>query len=649
MAATNSSQAQLKSKKRFTSIGELFKVEIMFVRLCAGFMFEPPADRGHPLLWRLLIITYRLCLVVGTRILAVRFYIIKPQMSDSIPKATWQNIELFWTASSITSLVTLLGTVITGVRYQNILLIILKKRFDSRYLRSSWLDNTNEDLAVDSTLSTSSASSVASNQSQSSLSRDNQTPSSAISSTSGSSGGSSGGSSSKQLICATKRGPTTDLCQSVADQWNWQKKITLEVATRGVLSEFKQLDSSSLNKEQTSRVRLLRFLIGFNFLFTAATKFVTFELSLLVKARRLKQLQAALNGTTTSTITTTMTTSTMSTLFELNNNNINTSLSETQTGASPYRGQQMSYNQLVAVGLAFSTRALAVAGRLLMHLANSALNINQVYGQVFVTLMITATIADMLHESIQRDHMRHLRGPLKTDSNRPTGRPLLTTELLIQIRDTLVALRKAMSLDYLLLMLYDMSRLMNTFCLFSSFMATERVSTAALIFVEYLRIAFSIFLTRIGYHWLHMEVRKLRLINERKILETAANVNELRATSSSSPVGVAYLTSTPSSWSAKSADSSAAIGATQSLPTDNNNRHRPVQANLDISKAEATTTFRLAHEIENLWPTDWFTPDLKSYLTQNFFVITFVATLQQLVEASTKVEYQASQMGAGRR
>lgn len=256
-----------------------------------------------------------------------------------------------------------------------------------------------------------------------------------------------------------------------------------------------------------------------------------------------------------------------------------------------------------------------------------------------------------------------------------------TTELLIQVRDALVALRAAMSLDYLVVLVFDMSRLMAAFCLFSAFISTDRVGLVVLLFIEYFRIVIGILLTRLGYHDLHAQVRRIRVANERQLIELAASANNVAFGAGSTldhgdqpkqayklaldarrkqrqqqqqPLEESiqtqgYLNSSTSVSSASST-SLTSVTSVSYYPLNNSNKYNN---NLDtanatcqilaaglISRTEATTAYRLAREIEELWPTTWYTPDLRSYVSQNVFVFTFVATLQQLVEASAKVEYQ---------
>lgn len=570
--------------EKYTSIGGVFRYEIAFIKLCAGLLLDT-----H----KLISIAYRVSVMILTRYLAFKYFIVYPQQSDAISKEAWHNINIFWATCHITSFIILFGLLATGIRNQKLLTIILNKRFDKRYLTPGDLFETQHPrapLSVQPSAALSSASSSSNSGSNSELVRDSLP----LANWTG-----------RRHRLPSHADPTT-VVANATDTLNYQHSHYEYLFTR------------------VSRIKLLRFLLLLNLLLATLSAFLRDELSRNYKPKK-SPPQARRNATISAT-----------------NVNSGTHQVNLVPGTSSFTTSGANNTQLTAgdfvdtlsleqlLSLTFS-RPAAALGRFLLHFVNASLNVNQIYGQIYVVLMVTVVLTDMLKNSASRDiimsesfkpdtgqqynsyklepadrnqkhqsntnHTTIKQERAKSHMRRIAHKPMLTTELLIQVRDVLMALRIAMSLDYLMLMLFDMSRLMNTFCIFTAFISSDRITTALLVFCEYLRIVFSASITRLGYHWLHTEARKLRLICECKILEMAVNAHRQNSQQSSAPMS-------------------------------------------DISRAELTTTFRLTREIENMWPTDWFTPDLKSYVADNFFVITSVATLQQLVEASAKAEYQ---------
>lgn len=137
---------------------------------------------------------------------------------------------------------------------------------------------------------------------------------------------------------------------------------------------------------------------------------------------------------------------------------------------------------------------------------------------------------------------------------------------------------------------------MLVFCFFTTFVCKVYVEWIALFVAEFFRINSSMIILRLGYHWLHSQARYLK----QAIIERELHNPYERDQS---------YTSQRSEFSTNGSD----------------------------SRQDALQIVKLATEIEDLWPTYWYAPNIRSLITQNLFVITFVATLEQLVKASRKI------------
>lgn len=271
-------------------------------------------------------------------------------------------------------------------------------------------------------------------------------------------------------------------------------------------------------------------------------------------------------------------------------------------------GHKRFFNQEQTVWLHSIYQVLIYVFIASVHVLHSLFNFCQTHGQTLIVLMITATITEMLKYACQHDSLVADKELTNHTCKYKVGKeefklkrrsPLLTTDLLIQLRDVLITLRCAMSFGYLIILLFDLSRLMTTFNLINTAVSSKSFVSIVLMTLEFLLVTFSMILTRIGYHWLHSEVKKLkRYIDERNYLERNKHF----------------------------------IADQRRIDLEKRRQSR-------VSQPEKITIHRLAEDIESLWPTDWFKPDFESYFTQNIIVITLVATLQQLVEASGKGDY----------
>lgn len=253
--------------------------------------------------------------------------------------------------------------------------------------------------------------------------------------------------------------------------------------------------------------------------------------------------------------------------------------------------------------------SLKLIGYIIVEVIFHLLQLIQSYGHIYVVLFITATICDMLYYTcfhdgitIGKSHKNksfnsHNSSGFTIDStverfNNSSciyrSRPLVTTELLIQIRDVLIMLRCCLNLDYFMILISDLSKLMNIFCMLNIALIENEIDLCIVFVIDYITILWNMTLARIGYHWVHSEAMHVkRIINEMFLLA---------------------------------------------------DKHRSSKSETNIlSQAEKMTTDRLADDIVTIWPTDWFKPDLIDTMKNNVFVMTFVATLQQLVEAGSKV------------
>lgn len=239
----------------------------------------------------------------------------------------------------------------------------------------------------------------------------------------------------------------------------------------------------------------------------------------------------------------------------------------------------------------------------------------QNYGYIFISLSVTSTISDMLNFAgyedglMEKEHketkmvendtiVKQSDGSSSSISDREAStiskkyrrHPSLTTDLLIQARDVLIMLRCVLSLYYLVNLIADLMRMMSVFCILNVAVVTGRIDLCIIYIIEYLQLFFNMNISRIGHHWVHEEVN----IIKRRVHEADLLVDS----------------------------------------DISNSKGR----NENMSLSERLTSVRLIDDIETIWPTDWFKPDIASCMRINVFVMTFVATLQQLVEGGSKID-----------
>lgn len=568
-----------------TTIEEIFRYELLFIKLCGGFLFEWPP--------KFIRVLYQASIILLTKVFAINYYSFQTQADDSMKRAALQNVRLFRYTYLVVSYVTVLLNFLTALKYDQLLLVIMKKRLDKRYLDKF------------------------------------------------------------ECHCQCNRNPYTMSCGSAetavvgADG----KPAAADKPTSG--HPIKEAPEPTKKQIGARRVKIVRNLLIANVLLNALTTYLWHNAT---KSRSLPGQPLASQVANKSSLSVgfaTFETSPTTTNTPINREFIEPSTTAVAVEATitttmaitpleqtpnPSEPSNLAFDRLHTLWahhwqpimliasrlsqnlLKFSFFGLNLA-KLLYEFSQAALNINQTYGQLHVVLIIVATLTDMLSYSrlydalVSDEKLQELNNFTQCDScrmsldqtgstlsndgmrqRRPKRRSrstLLTTELLVQIRDVLIVLRCTNSLNYLGALIYDLTRIGTIFCLFYTAIQTDSFDTVLSLFLQYILVAFSMALTGLGYHWLHQEVLNLRrFIDERNLLEYSAG----------SEVGRRYYF----------------VG--DSL----------------ISQPERITTCRLADDIGKLWPTDWFTPDFKSYLKSNILVITLVATLQQLVEAGMR-------------
>lgn len=699
----------------YTTIGQTFNLELMFIKICGGFMFDTGSSYIN--------ILYRFCIIVFTRFLNFRHHSKYPKEFESFSKAAWQNVRLFWFSYHFISHVTVFVCLLTGIRYHNLVSVILKKRFDIKYL--------DVDMSVEV---------AATGRDESSGS-----PSNPISVAGGASMGNRDSSTGAAAPCeynnknnnlnydkeaSVSKSPTITVMESGNENGNrtttTSNSVPVSVGGNQDVTFINQnirndnKNSRATTKSRNLRVKMVRNFLIANILLTTLSSFLRDQ-----TYSRFQSIASQQNSTTSSNDELSSPIPNFIApifirvplrYFRQNQSPTSLGTGNTSNNRTSRRTslQRWYYNKRQHLKHQFNStdwikrfglskwleanflppivpRTILILGYILFAFIEAALNINQTYGQLFIVLMVTATITDMLNYSCHHDGLisrkeldqinsnKHddrykitgapqngedievggdemvrekeeeeeeeeekakaeaeVEGPARSHllerSGRPKRKPLLTTELLVQARDVLIVLRCTMGLDYLMLLIFELARLMSIFCMFNAAITTGRVDAILLICIDYISIAFSMSLTRLGYHWLHDQVRKLkRMVDETTLLmNTSANTSENEKTT----------TLNNSTYSNKNNNNNQTSNNSSASIKDHSDPLFVDDNITSISQSEMITTYRLADHIEGLWPTDWFTPDLKGYLKHNIFVITFVATLQQLVEAASRFEYQ---------
>lgn len=236
----------------------------------------------------------------------------------------------------------------------------------------------------------------------------------------------------------------------------------------------------------------------------------------------------------------------------------------------------------------------------LIDFALSSLNTFQTHGTITIVLMIVVTFNDMIESSCIRDGLflgskkerakrQAANAELCAIQNQSGPKPLLTTELLIHMRQLLILIKNIMSFEYLIVYIYDVTRVTFLFGVVFGILKSSGTSKELFtVCLEYVRVGYTMLLSRLAYFWLHRDIERIRrIVDELRVQEEGEENDE---------------------------------GTINNQATKMDETHRIV-------------TYRLAEEISELWPTDWFKPDVGSSLKMTIYVLTFVATLDQLVEA----------------
>lgn len=251
------------------------------------------------------------------------------------------------------------------------------------------------------------------------------------------------------------------------------------------------------------------------------------------------------------------------------------------------------------------------------------INLGQTYGLLHLYLYITAAMSDMLqfaHEYDQEfnlqqmpmqsnNHVTHnackadigLQNNNKTMQQKSTRRgALVTTRLLVQIRDVLIMLRLTVSLIYVMTFLSDIFNMIWDIY----FMTSTKGLTRTLSILDFATIVLNMIIIRVGHQLLHQDVLAInRKVNESDILSRAKNEKlfEYIGPKLTKNRGKNYVIT-----------------------------NKPI---LQISDSERLTKNRLVDDICRIGPSDWFEPDLINLANSILFAITFVGTIQQLMGA----------------
>lgn len=595
-------------QEHYTTIEQVFRVIIFMNKLMGGCLMTCTSNKT-------LAIIYRITLTVATRYLSRRFFTSHARFhGDSMPKSLAVNMNIFFVLYSSSTYLAIIATMFTSARYHNTIRVVTKKRLDARYLKPFDDD-------------------------------------------------------SSEVLKAQEHGVQPGLTSEDRGQRSWwwfrlahrlrsmfgRKLGQVDDILRGYAKGDKIPELSRV----VSSVNMIRWLIVGYIVITGLLSLTREEYGNHGIARRLMDKLAQTNQ------------------LHLNGSAANMS-SHGQQKLTLAVHRHLSYLQSIERNelLEFVTNySKHLTYLVLVHLFFSASGFFQIYGHICINLCIMAVMTDMLRrvneqdkgstdaassrmlqknqytlksnpnsveagkqlsgsggvrsQSVRVGETRDAAGgssaPIATSTAGAGSRsvqvarsppPVIqTSELLIQVRDVLATLRPALSLDYLVIATYEVSRLISTFGFFCVFITTRDLIWAAVVMLEYLRMCTCFVLIRLGHHLLHNEARKIKVTNNQRLVDNAVDqrgaegAHDTRAESRN-----------PSSRRSSG-----------ELPKG--------QLNLDrASRIETITNYRLAKEIEGLWPTDWFVPDIKSVLGQNFFVITFVGTLQQLVEVRSQIK-----------
>lgn len=562
-----------------TNTEQVFPVLIFVNKLAGGCLFETKSSKLWPIIYRILVITVAKCLRAAYFTPISRFH------DSSIPKSLKANMNIFFLLYAASSTILTIVSVCNGSYHHNTIMIVLKKRFDARYLKCLVSATVSEANFVDKDRPNESQVDRAAPTSEESFRR-------------------SIGDKSAALL---KRRPLEDGPQ-LSGRISEVNLVRLFIVSMIVVVAILSFVREEYGDNYLARSHLISLNVTGLKLAPVSHKFGSNGTLTLAARRHVDYLRL-------------------------------------------YFGGQIG-ELVIRVTKDFPLIAL-------VHLSLSALDFFQNYGHISLSLMTTAVMTEMLKRANEQDKWRSWQsqphsvvvtlGQSGGDSNAderkgheqvvgskarnrntqkkprwqaasaqtkarsgaegprdgPRARQTLaiqTSELLLQVYDVLTALRPALSLDFLSVTTYELCRLISTFGFIVAFSTIGQRIWLTLSVLEYFRGALNSVLIRSGYHRLHSEARKIKIAQHQRLVDDWMNLSEGHK-------DVAPDTSEP-------------VDGHQAAATRLTRK----------SRIETITNYRLAKAIEQLWPTDWFVPDIKSCLAQNLAVITLVATLQQLVE-----------------
>lgn len=506
------------SSSECITIEELFRFEILVVKLCGGLMFRPRS---------ILAVIYRLFIILAARYVFSKYILNMTTLMNNQRNALWDNIRIFWKILIYLAIMSLSVSLWTGYKYSNLVILILKKRFKRHLLY---------------------------------------------------------------------RSNTSVFYQSQSKQ---EKLANLNCFEKRDISKAAQSSNAiELKQPLSSRVDLLRKLMIYLVILATSIAFMREEMSL----NRQHLIQ-----------TDTLNTSRPLSYIKPKSVYLN-STDKTPTGSGIALLETQAYIPqlmnaiLLKDFISIIKFFILMTFRFCLKILQTSMNTFQVYGPAYIMLMMCATFTDMITQLrfrlalecrgdcnhwynmsfISRSssdsfiHSQHSRSLTGSSCDGRMFAMHMTVEYLTHIRDALLVIREAFSMDNLILLTLELVRLMLIFSFLTSFIMKTHIEWFSTILFELLRINSSMIILRLGYYWLHQNAKYLRQdIVERELLDADC--------CGSNKVGLGL---------------------------------------------ESRTIVKLARELEEIWPTHWYIPDLKSIISQNLFVTTLVATSEQLVTAA---------------
>lgn len=540
-----------------TSIEEVFRQQLDFIRVCGGLLFDWPLP---------IALMYKLIVFMVFRYLTATYYTRHYPLLETYPKSSQQNIKLFLGLYGIVSFIGSCVSFYTVVKYHHLILVVLRKQFCRDYLSSPPKSEMARDMIMHESLYLSSGANLSVASSIPSL-----------------------------------------LSNSFVDGHKSDRSFNLRAS------------NSSANKLSVCYHRHVTTMIVCNLLLNTMASYLRSYTHKSYLAKHLIPTQRHLRITDIypplihwEVQAVSVETTDLSTAHD--DNTLDTGLAGFVLSVPSQMLQMINTKE-------FAQRFGPLINELyhfVQDLIIAAMHMNQTYGHLFIVLMTTSVMSDMLRFATKQDrldcHKAHydrtitrLAGYPKTLSmdlepeqstksklceGLSKSRFLLTTKLLIQIRDVLILLRCILSLDYLIILIADLSRIMIVVCMLTDSVQAKLFVAVVMSMFEGIRVIYTMLILRIGHEWLHNEANRIRRLLDQRILLSEGSHERL-----------------DSAW---------------------------------INKREKITVARLSEDIESTWPTDWFSPDMKTLLKHGIIIITFVTTLQQLVEAGSRLDYQTN-------